>query len=45
MISLVSQLRGKQDNGRMVLDKLFGELVAKDAKDLLGQDNMTAILI
>jgi serine/threonine protein phosphatase PrpC len=32
MIALVSQLKGKLDNGKMVLDKLFGELVAKDTK-------------
>ena len=32
MMGLVSQLKGKSDNGKVVLDKLFGELVAKDAK-------------
>ena len=32
MVDLVRQLRNKHENSKVVMDKLFGELVAKDAK-------------
>lgn len=32
MVGLIGQLRGKYENGKVVLDKLFSELVAKDSK-------------
>lgn len=45
MVSHVQQLRGQHNDKRLVMDKLFNDLVAKDMKDANGCDNMSAILI
>jgi serine/threonine protein phosphatase PrpC len=44
MVQLVLQLRTKHE-GPQAIDKLFGQLVAKDSKDPIGYDNMTALLL
>lgn len=45
MVDMVSQLLGKHENSKVVMEKLFGQLVARDGKDNFGFDNMTAQLI
>ena len=45
MVGHVQQLREKHGDKRVVMEKLFGDLVARDAKDKTGCDNMTAILV
>lgn len=45
MIDLLGQLLQKHENSKVVMDKLFGQLVARDGKDNFGFDNMTAQLI
>jgi serine/threonine protein phosphatase PrpC len=45
MVSHIKQLREKHSDKKMVMDKLFTDLVAKDLKELSGCDNMSAILI
>ena len=45
MVSHIKQLREKNNDKKIVMDKLFNDLVAKDLKELSGCDNMSAILI
>jgi serine/threonine protein phosphatase PrpC len=45
MVSHIKQLREKYNDKKVVMDKLFNDLVAKDAKDKSGCDNMSAILV
>lgn len=45
MVSHIKQLREKNNDKKLVMDKLFNDLVAKDIKELIGCDNMSAILI
>ena len=45
MVSHIKQLREKNSDKKIVMDKLFNDLVAKDLKELSGCDNMSAILI
>jgi hypothetical protein len=45
MVSHIKQLREKYGDKRMVMEKLFGDLVAKDTKERTGCDNMSAILV
>jgi serine/threonine protein phosphatase PrpC len=45
MVSHILQLKDKHNDKKVVMDKLFADLVAKDMKDLSGCDNMSAILI
>ena len=44
MVDAVSDLLRKNDP-KQAMDKLFGQLVAKDQKDKHGFDNMTALLV
>jgi protein phosphatase 2C family protein 2/3 len=45
LIDLMGQLLQKHENSKVMMDKLFGQLVARDTKDNFGFDNMTAQLI
>lgn len=45
MVSHIKQLREKYNDKKMVMDRLFNDLVAKDVKDKSGCDNMSAILV
>jgi hypothetical protein len=45
MVSHIKQLREKNNDKKVVMDKLFTDLVAKDIKELIGCDNMSAILV
>jgi serine/threonine protein phosphatase PrpC len=45
MVSHLRQLREKHGNGKTVMDKLFNDMVAKELREMVGCDNMTAALI
>jgi serine/threonine protein phosphatase PrpC len=45
MVEHVQQLRSQCNDKKVVMDKLFNDLVAKDMKEMSGCDNMSAILI
>jgi hypothetical protein len=45
MVNHIKQLREANNDRKVVMDKLFNELVAKDTKEIVGCDNMSAILI
>lgn len=45
MVLNVSQLMGKSGEVKVVLEKLFDQLVAKSEKDPSGFDNMSAVLV
>lgn len=45
MVSHIKQLRDKHNDRKMVVEKLFADLVAKDMKEESGCDNMSAILV
>lgn len=45
MVAHIAQLREKHGDKRIVMEKLFGDLVARDMKEKSGCDNMSAILV
>lgn len=45
MISHIAQLRSTNKDKKLVMEKLFNDLVAKDFKEMSGCDNMSGILI
>jgi hypothetical protein len=45
MISHIRQLREQTNDKKMVMEKLFNDMVAKNMKDSTGFDNMSAILL
>ena len=45
MVENLSNLLQKHENSKIAMDKLFASMVAKDGKDSMGYDNMTAQLI
>jgi hypothetical protein len=44
MVQVILQLRAKHE-GPVAMDRLFGQLVAKESKESMGFDNMTAQLL
>ncbi len=45
MVTHIKQLLDTNKDRKVVMDKLFNDLVAKDPKEVVGCDNMSAILI
>ena len=45
MISHIKQLREKNKDRKVIMEKLFNDMIAKDLKELSGCDNMSGILI
>jgi serine/threonine protein phosphatase PrpC len=45
MVSHIKELRSKCSEKKAIMDKLFTDLVAREVKEVLGCDNMSAILI